>query len=219
MALKPQRGSGSPRKHHSDGAASLADIHVCLPSQFKCTNTNRCIPGIFRCNGQDNCGDGEDEKDCREWAGMGTVWEGGALCLRVLPSPSALWGWSFLLTPLCSELCPPPSLSRCVLVEPESLRPSEWQVSYLLQLCTEPSAQLGELVCPSPCLPGLPRAADSGAFWGFAPLPSSARGHQACLLRCPLQLSAVLRLPSQGCCPMQVSSLPLPLCSQQGALF
>lgn len=43
------------------------DIHVCLPSQFKCTNTNRCIPGIFRCNGQDNCGDGEDERDCREW--------------------------------------------------------------------------------------------------------------------------------------------------------
>lgn len=47
------------------------DIHVCLPSQFKCTNTNRCIPGIFRCNGQDNCGDGEDEKDCREW---GACW-------------------------------------------------------------------------------------------------------------------------------------------------
>lgn len=46
------------------------DIHVCLPSQFKCTNTNRCIPGIFRCNGQDNCGDGEDEKDCREWGAV-----------------------------------------------------------------------------------------------------------------------------------------------------
>ncbi|XP_016534121.1 low-density lipoprotein receptor-related protein 1-like isoform X3 [Poecilia formosa] len=42
------------------------DIHVCLPSQFKCTHPNRCIPGIFRCNGQDNCGDGEDEKDCPE---------------------------------------------------------------------------------------------------------------------------------------------------------
>uniref|UniRef100_A0A671RGZ8 Low-density lipoprotein receptor-related protein 1-like n=1 Tax=Sinocyclocheilus anshuiensis TaxID=1608454 RepID=A0A671RGZ8_9TELE len=40
------------------------DIHVCLPSQFKCTNPSRCIPGIFRCNGQDNCGEGEDEKDC-----------------------------------------------------------------------------------------------------------------------------------------------------------
>lgn len=53
------------------------DIHVCLPSQFKCTNTNRCIPGIFRCNGQDNCGDGEDERDCRECprlrAGSGLV--------------------------------------------------------------------------------------------------------------------------------------------------
>lgn len=44
----------------------LADIHVCLPSQFKCTSPSRCIPGIFRCNGQDNCGEGEDEKDCRE---------------------------------------------------------------------------------------------------------------------------------------------------------
>uniref|UniRef100_A0A8C2ERD6 Low density lipoprotein receptor-related protein 1Aa n=1 Tax=Cyprinus carpio TaxID=7962 RepID=A0A8C2ERD6_CYPCA len=42
------------------------DIHVCLPSQFKCTNPSRCIPGIFRCNGQDNCGEGEDEKDCRD---------------------------------------------------------------------------------------------------------------------------------------------------------
>ncbi|XP_072571437.1 low-density lipoprotein receptor-related protein 1-like isoform X1 [Paramormyrops kingsleyae] len=42
------------------------DIHVCLPSQFKCTQPSRCIPGIFRCNGQDNCGDGEDEKDCPE---------------------------------------------------------------------------------------------------------------------------------------------------------
>uniref|UniRef100_A0A8C1XQQ3 Low density lipoprotein receptor-related protein 1Aa n=1 Tax=Cyprinus carpio TaxID=7962 RepID=A0A8C1XQQ3_CYPCA len=42
------------------------DIHVCLPSQFKCTNPSRCIPGIFRCNGQDNCGEGEDEKDCPE---------------------------------------------------------------------------------------------------------------------------------------------------------
>lgn len=49
------------------------DIHVCLPSQFKCTNTNRCIPGIFRCNGQDNCGDGEDERDCRECPGR---WQG-----------------------------------------------------------------------------------------------------------------------------------------------
>lgn len=46
----------------------LADIHVCLPSQFKCTNPSRCIPGIFRCNGQDNCGEGEDEKDCREFS-------------------------------------------------------------------------------------------------------------------------------------------------------
>lgn len=43
-----------------------ADIHVCLPSQFKCSHPSRCIPGIFRCNGQDNCGEGEDEKDCRE---------------------------------------------------------------------------------------------------------------------------------------------------------
>ncbi|KAM9759324.1 low-density lipoprotein receptor-related protein 1-like isoform 2-T2 [Menidia menidia] len=42
------------------------DIHVCLPSQFKCNHPSRCIPGIFRCNGQDNCGDGEDEKDCPE---------------------------------------------------------------------------------------------------------------------------------------------------------
>ncbi|XP_037535815.1 low-density lipoprotein receptor-related protein 1 [Nematolebias whitei] len=42
------------------------DIHVCLPSQFKCSHPNRCIPGIFRCNGQDNCEDGEDEKDCPE---------------------------------------------------------------------------------------------------------------------------------------------------------
>lgn len=42
------------------------DIHVCLPSQFKCSHPSRCIPGIFRCNGQDNCGEGEDEKDCRE---------------------------------------------------------------------------------------------------------------------------------------------------------
>ncbi|XP_078716677.1 prolow-density lipoprotein receptor-related protein 1-like isoform X3 [Lampetra fluviatilis] len=41
------------------------DVHVCLPSQFKCRTTHRCIPGIFRCNGQDNCGDGEDEKDCQ----------------------------------------------------------------------------------------------------------------------------------------------------------
>uniref|UniRef100_A0A6Q2X199 EGF-like domain-containing protein n=1 Tax=Esox lucius TaxID=8010 RepID=A0A6Q2X199_ESOLU len=40
------------------------DIHVCLPSQFKCSHPSRCIPGIFRCNGQDNCGEGEDEKDC-----------------------------------------------------------------------------------------------------------------------------------------------------------
>ncbi|XP_030279710.1 low-density lipoprotein receptor-related protein 1-like isoform X1 [Sparus aurata] len=42
------------------------DIHVCLPSQFKCSHPSRCIPGIFRCNGQDNCGEGEDEKDCPE---------------------------------------------------------------------------------------------------------------------------------------------------------
>lgn len=54
-----------------DRVTSSPDIHVCLPSQFKCTNTNRCIPGIFRCNGQDNCGDGEDEKDCREWGAQG----------------------------------------------------------------------------------------------------------------------------------------------------
>lgn len=44
----------------------LLDIYVCLPSQFKCSHPSRCIPGIFRCNGQNNCGQGEDEKDCRE---------------------------------------------------------------------------------------------------------------------------------------------------------
>lgn len=49
-----------------DAASLSADIHVCLPSQFKCSHPSRCIPGIFRCNGQDNCGDGEDERDCRE---------------------------------------------------------------------------------------------------------------------------------------------------------
>ncbi|XP_063064253.1 low-density lipoprotein receptor-related protein 1 isoform X3 [Engraulis encrasicolus] len=42
------------------------DIHVCLPSQFKCSQPSRCIPGIFRCNGQNNCANGEDEKDCPE---------------------------------------------------------------------------------------------------------------------------------------------------------
>ncbi|XP_029576228.1 low-density lipoprotein receptor-related protein 1-like [Salmo trutta] len=49
---------------HSDEAN--CDIHVCLPSQFKCSHPSRCIPGIFRCNGQDNCGEGEDETDCPE---------------------------------------------------------------------------------------------------------------------------------------------------------
>lgn len=57
-----------------------ADIHVCLPSQFKCSHPSRCIPGIFRCNGQDNCGEGEDEKDCREWRPAlvlpGLAWSG-----------------------------------------------------------------------------------------------------------------------------------------------
>lgn len=76
-----------------DCVTSSPDIHVCLPSQFKCTNTNRCIPGIFRCNGQDNCGDGEDEKDCREWGAQGFRWEqvwvrlrGSGLCLGVFGS-------------------------------------------------------------------------------------------------------------------------------------
>uniref|UniRef100_H3DAP4 LDL receptor related protein 1 n=1 Tax=Tetraodon nigroviridis TaxID=99883 RepID=H3DAP4_TETNG len=51
---------------NSDEANCEPDIHVCLPSQFKCTSPSRCIPGIFRCNSQDNCGEGEDEKDCPE---------------------------------------------------------------------------------------------------------------------------------------------------------
>lgn len=87
--LKPQQGCSraAASQQSRDAACQLpslfADIHVCLPSQFKCTNTNRCIPGIFRCNGQDNCGDGEDEKDCREWgllsvAGGGNAWLGGS---------------------------------------------------------------------------------------------------------------------------------------------
>uniref|UniRef100_A0A672L380 LDL receptor related protein 1 n=1 Tax=Sinocyclocheilus grahami TaxID=75366 RepID=A0A672L380_SINGR len=42
------------------------DIHVCLPSQFKCSHPSRCIHGILHCNGQNNCGQGEDEKDCPE---------------------------------------------------------------------------------------------------------------------------------------------------------
>uniref|UniRef100_A0A4W3IBD4 LDL receptor related protein 1B n=1 Tax=Callorhinchus milii TaxID=7868 RepID=A0A4W3IBD4_CALMI len=42
------------------------ETHVCLPSQFKCSQKRKCIPIIFRCNGQDNCGDGEDETDCPE---------------------------------------------------------------------------------------------------------------------------------------------------------
>ncbi|XP_029681819.1 low-density lipoprotein receptor-related protein 1-like isoform X3 [Takifugu rubripes] len=51
---------------HDNSDEANCDIHVCLPSQFKCTSPSRCIPGIFRCNGQDNCGEGEDEKDCPE---------------------------------------------------------------------------------------------------------------------------------------------------------
>lgn len=68
----PPSGNGHP-PHPSlvlTHTPILTDIHVCLPSQFKCTNTNRCIPGIFRCNGQDNCGDGEDERDCRKCPGQ-----------------------------------------------------------------------------------------------------------------------------------------------------
>ncbi|TNM89007.1 hypothetical protein fugu_005261 [Takifugu bimaculatus] len=51
---------------HDNSDEANCDIHVCLPSQFKCTSPSRCIPGIFRCNGQDNCGEGEDEMDCPE---------------------------------------------------------------------------------------------------------------------------------------------------------
>ncbi|XP_043929607.1 low-density lipoprotein receptor-related protein 1B, partial [Protopterus annectens] len=42
------------------------DTHVCLPSQFKCTRTQKCISMYLRCNGQEDCGDGEDESDCPE---------------------------------------------------------------------------------------------------------------------------------------------------------
>lgn len=92
------------------------DIHVCLPSQFKCTNTNRCIPGIFRCNGQDNCGDGEDEKDCRKWGTIKHVRDEECARLGVMSSVlhqihvfgywllcklasgwSCPWAWGFLL--------------------------------------------------------------------------------------------------------------------------
>lgn len=75
MTLKPHSNPSRAAASQQSGDAAcqplttlppFPDIHVCLPSQFKCTNTNRCIPGIFRCNGQDNCGDGEDEKDCRK---------------------------------------------------------------------------------------------------------------------------------------------------------
>lgn len=81
-----------------DCATSSPDIHVCLPSQFKCTNTNRCIPGIFRCNGQDNCGDGEDEKDCREWGAQG-VSMGQSEGLRSV-------SWGLWLPGLCQPSVP-----------------------------------------------------------------------------------------------------------------
>lgn len=86
----PTRDMKAPaRPEFSPLLLPTPDIHVCLPSQFKCTNTNRCIPGIFRCNGQDNCGDGEDERDCRtcrvrgKWLGEAcrhTPWLPAASC-------------------------------------------------------------------------------------------------------------------------------------------
>lgn len=84
----PHEGHGPPACPEFS-SSSLPDIHVCLPSQFKCTNTNRCIPGIFRCNGQDNCGDGEDERDCRKCQargrGRGTWAHAPPRCSLLLP--------------------------------------------------------------------------------------------------------------------------------------
>ncbi|XP_048838951.1 low-density lipoprotein receptor-related protein 1 isoform X2 [Brienomyrus brachyistius] len=42
------------------------DIHVCLPNQFKCRQSNHCIPLNLHCDGQDNCVQGEDEEGCPE---------------------------------------------------------------------------------------------------------------------------------------------------------
>lgn len=126
-----------------DRVTSSPDIHVCLPSQFKCTNTNRCIPGIFRCNGQDNCGDGEDEKDCREWGAQGVRWEQvwarlraqvcvlGCLAPWVVPGLSPYPG---SLQTLC-----PHGRRCCFLVEMKSLNPLKW-------IWAEPVAQLRDLV-------------------------------------------------------------------------
>ncbi|XP_055521973.1 low-density lipoprotein receptor-related protein 1-like, partial [Leucoraja erinacea] len=61
----PSSVTGTTTVRDSSDEANC-EIHVCLPSQFKCSAANRCIPAIFRCNGQDNCGDGEDERDCPE---------------------------------------------------------------------------------------------------------------------------------------------------------
>lgn len=106
----------------------LPDIHVCLPSQFKCTNTNRCIPGIFRCNGQDNCGDGEDEKDCRKWGSRKHIRNGEpaqegvwGLCLWVLAS---LQVGFWVVLPLGMELSPyvcPEPLSIITLLPLQTL--------------------------------------------------------------------------------------------------
>lgn len=38
---------------------------TCSADEFSCDNGN-CVLDDQRCNGEDNCGDGSDERDCRE---------------------------------------------------------------------------------------------------------------------------------------------------------
>jgi len=60
----------SPVRQIDTANEFIWSLAVCAAGNFRCSSTGQCLPQSYRCDGTAQCINGEDERDCCEYASM-----------------------------------------------------------------------------------------------------------------------------------------------------